>query len=59
MVYGDHYIPHDGDRESLWLENGTKGVMEGLCFRPNIVERPRSQDGGDLNGSCRLPHLSV
>ena len=39
--FGDHYIPHDGDRESLWLENGTKGVMDGLGFSPDIVERPR------------------
>lgn len=43
VVFGDHYIPHDGDRESLWLENGTKGVMEGLGFRPIIVERPRTK----------------
>ena len=40
-MFGDHYIPHDGDRESLWLEQGTMGVMEGLGFRPLVVERPR------------------
>lgn len=39
-VFGAHYVPHDGDRESLWLENGTLGVMEKLNFRPEIVERP-------------------
>lgn len=39
-VFGDHYIPHDGDRESLWLEGGTMGVMRGLKFAPKIVERP-------------------
>ena len=43
VVFGDHYIPHDGDRESLWLENGTKGVMDGLGFSPDIVERPKSK----------------
>ena len=36
-----HFIPHDGDRESLWLEGGTKGVMSSLGFHPTIVERPR------------------
>jgi hypothetical protein len=42
-TFGDHYIPHDGDRESLWLESGTKGVMGGLGFYPTIVERPRNK----------------
>jgi hypothetical protein len=41
--YGGHFIPHDGDRESLWLEGGTKGVMSGLGFHPTIVERPRNK----------------
>ena len=38
-----HVIPHDGDRESLWLEGGTKGVMSGLGFHPTIVERPHNK----------------
>jgi hypothetical protein len=42
-TFGEHYIPHDGDRESLWLENGTKGVMDGLGFSPRIVERPKNK----------------
>jgi hypothetical protein len=29
-TFGDHYIPHNGDGESLWLESGTKAVMQGL-----------------------------
>jgi hypothetical protein len=37
------FIPHAGDRESLWLEGGTKGVMSSLGFHPSIVERPRSK----------------
>jgi hypothetical protein len=41
--FGGHYIPHDGDRESLWLESGTKGVMSSLGFHPNVVMRPRSK----------------
>ena len=40
--FGGHFIPHDGDRESLWLKGGTKGVMSSLGFHPTIVERPRS-----------------
>ncbi|TBG78612.1 terminase [Rhizobium leguminosarum] len=39
-VFGEHYIPHDGDRQSLWLEGGTLAVMDGLGFFPNVVERP-------------------
>src|SRR5215210_1167135 len=42
-TFDDHYIPHDGDRESLWLESGTKGVMGGLGFYPTVVERPRNK----------------
>jgi hypothetical protein len=38
--FGDHYLPHDGDRESLFLEGGTKAVMDKLRFRPKFVERP-------------------
>jgi hypothetical protein len=41
--FGGHFIPHDGDRESLWLEGGTKGVMSSLGFHPTIVERPRNK----------------
>ena len=41
--FGGHFIPHDGDRESLWLEGGTKGVMSSLGFHPVIVERPKSK----------------
>lgn len=41
VTFGDHYVPHDGDRQSLWLENGTTGVMQSLEFRPNIVDRPK------------------
>ena len=39
-VFGAHYLPHDGDVESLWLENGTRGVMDKLKFKPRFVDRP-------------------
>lgn len=42
-TFGDHYLPHDGDRESIWLEGGTKAVMEKLKFRPKFVERPATK----------------
>jgi hypothetical protein len=38
-VLGDHYVPHDGKREDLFLEDGRMGVMEKLGFRPNVVSR--------------------
>lgn len=40
IQFGEHYLPHDGDRQSLWLPNGTLGVMSNLNFRPSIVNRP-------------------
>lgn len=42
-VFGKHYLPHDGDRKSIWLEAGTKGVMAKLNFRAEIVERPNNK----------------
>lgn len=42
-VFGDHYLPHDGDRQSIWLPEGTMKVMEDLKFRPRIVRRPESK----------------
>ena len=40
VTFGEHYWPHDGDRESLWLEGGTLAVAEKQGIRPRIVERP-------------------
>src|SRR5690242_3605434 len=40
IQWGEHYLPHDGDRQSLWLENGTLDVMAKLNFHPSIVNRP-------------------
>lgn len=39
IQFGRHYLPHDGDRKSLWLEGGTMDVMAKLGFIPEIVER--------------------
>jgi hypothetical protein len=43
VQFGEHYLPHDGDRQSLWLPEGTLVVMENLNFRPNIINRPPSK----------------
>lgn len=40
-TFGEHYWPHDGDRQSLWLENGTKDVAHGLGFYPRVIDRPK------------------
>ena len=37
--YDQHYLPHDGDRQSLWLPEGTLAVMDDLGFHPQIVKR--------------------
>jgi hypothetical protein len=43
VTFGDHYWPHDGDRESLWLEGGTLRVAEQQGIRPEIVQRPTNK----------------
>lgn len=40
-VFGDHYLPHDGDRQYVWLPEGTMKVMSDLGFHPQIVKRPQ------------------
>ena len=37
--WGDHYWPHDGDREDLFLNQGRVGEVEQMGFRPTIVPR--------------------
>ncbi|MCA1298030.1 terminase [Stappia indica] len=51
VTFGSHYLPHDGKRESLWLENGTMGVMEKLRFFPTIV--PRAASHQEIISACR------
>ena len=38
-IYEDHYWPHDGKREDLFLENGRLGEAEQHGLRPKIVGR--------------------
>lgn len=38
-VFGKHYLPHDGDRKTIWTPEGSMVVMGRLGFRPNIVSR--------------------
>lgn len=39
--YDNHYLPHDGNRQSIWLPEGTLAVMSELGFYPKIVPRVR------------------
>ena len=39
--FDNHFLPHDGDRQDLFLEHGRMGVMEDLGFMPKIVDRVR------------------
>jgi hypothetical protein len=43
IQFGEHYLPHDGDRKYLWMPEGTLDVMAKLNFRPNIVERATTE----------------
>ena len=38
-VFGQHYLPHDGDRKTIWTPEGSMVVMARLGFRPKIVNR--------------------
>jgi hypothetical protein len=38
-VFGKHYLPHDGDRKTIWTPEGSMVVMARLGFRPLIVNR--------------------
>lgn len=38
-MWGDHYWPHDGKREDLFLENGRLGEAERFGLKPRIVGR--------------------
>lgn len=41
--WGDHYWPHDGSRQDLFLENGRLGEAEKHGLRPKIVSRTSSK----------------
>lgn len=38
-VFGKHYLPHDGDRKTIWTPEGSIVVMGRLGFHPIIVNR--------------------
>lgn len=38
-TFGKHYLPHDGDRKTIWTPEGSMVVMSRLGFKPRIVER--------------------
>lgn len=37
--WGDHYWPHDGARQDLFLANGRLGEVRDMGFNPRIVDR--------------------
>lgn len=39
VTWGKHYWPHDGDRQELWLPEGTLAVAGRLGFQPSVVDR--------------------
>lgn len=41
--FGDHFWPHDGDREDLFLENGRMGEAARHDLFPKIVPRTRNK----------------
>jgi len=55
MRWGDHYWPHDGDREDLFLENGRLGVAAKLGFKPKTVKRTASKQEAIEAARSALP----
>jgi hypothetical protein len=41
VKWGDHYWPHDGDRDDLFLEQGRLAEVAKTGFNPRIVPRPQ------------------
>lgn len=39
VTWGKHYMPHDGDRDLIWVPEGTLAVMGRMGFNPSIVAR--------------------
>jgi hypothetical protein len=39
ITWGKHYLPHDGDRKTIWTPEGSMVVMSRLGFKPTIVDR--------------------
>lgn len=38
-TFGEHYLPHDGDRKDMFVPGGRLAVMGKLGFQPKIVNR--------------------
>lgn len=55
IQFNEHWLPHDGNRKSLWLPEGTLAVMDNLNFRPAIVPRP-SDKMQEINKARPLFH---
>jgi len=43
VTFLDHYWPHDGDRQDLFLENGRMAEAEEYGLKPRIVKRVQSK----------------
>jgi hypothetical protein len=39
ITWGKHYLPHDGDRKTIWTPEGSMVIMSRLGFKPSIVDR--------------------
>src|SRR5688500_19597218 len=61
VTLGTHYWPHDGDRESLFLEGGTLTVAAKQGMRPSIVQRPVNKAEATATARAHLPprHLDA
>jgi hypothetical protein len=55
VTWGEHYMPHDGDRQSVWLPDGTISLMSKLGFRPKIVTRVPNKWEGIQKARRRFP----
>lgn len=55
VTWGKHYMPHDGDRQELWLPEGTLAIMGRLGFNPSIVTRAPNKWESIQVGRRRFP----
>ena len=54
-TFGNHYMPHDGDRKTFWTPEGSVALMGKMGFHPQIVERTPDKWEAIKLGRAQVP----
>lgn len=58
-IFGEHYLPHDGDRKTIWTPEGSMVVMSRLGFRPKIVVRTADKWEAVKTGRRKFAQIAI